>query len=221
MEAKKKLNETYYFLNALKVNKERPDEFDYNLSAFLAALRGILDVMLYDFAEKYQLGFTRDDRFTFRNLKGSAKRQNKIDALQFLKWWSSQLDYFRKNPLYAKRNIIVHRGYPPTTRVHRLYISDAVTLSSSFYIPQQPAGFQGEPQVSEFAISPGSSAGSQGVSNIGSSAIPPSAIGQIETKVEVSFPDFPHQDALDVCQQACSNMKTIVEYAKKNFWIKP
>jgi hypothetical protein len=41
---------------------DNEDEFHFILSAFLSAWRSVLDVMLYDFADHYKIGLSRDDK---------------------------------------------------------------------------------------------------------------------------------------------------------------
>lgn len=86
MEAKNKLSETRYFLNRIKRLKNKPDEFMHNLSAFLSAWRSVLDVLLYDYAEKY-FGWSREDKLTQRDFEVAAKISKITDAQTFIQWY--------------------------------------------------------------------------------------------------------------------------------------
>jgi hypothetical protein len=59
-----KFAEAKYFLDVLPQMANNPDGFYYNLSAFLTAWRSTLDVMLYDLAEHFSLGFSREDEMS-------------------------------------------------------------------------------------------------------------------------------------------------------------
>ena len=218
MQAKRKLGEARHFLDELERTSENPEEFNYNLSAFLSAWRSVLDIMLYDFAEKYSLGLTREDRLIEYGFEIVAKALNRTDALKFLKWWRQQVQEVGKNPLCYKRKVIVHRGYPPTVRDFTIEVS---TPGTSWII-------RGE--VSPMPLFESILAGS-GVSARSSvtplrepshTELPSSATLRLpSTKTEISFPDFPGRTALGVCREAFNHMERIVETAETDFWEKP
>ena len=112
MESKRKLDEARYFLGSLEHTTEDGEEFYYNLGAFLNSWRSVLDIMPYDFAEKYQLGFTRDDRVEDYEFQMASRALNHTNALKFLKWWRQQVGKIQIDPLSRKRIDIVHHGYP-------------------------------------------------------------------------------------------------------------
>jgi len=80
MDTRDKLEEAQYFLNSLR-DEEDPNRFNYNLSAFLGAWRSVLDIMLYDLAEVWTLGLTREDRITDNEFSVAAKALNYSDAI--------------------------------------------------------------------------------------------------------------------------------------------
>jgi hypothetical protein len=112
MQSKDKLAEAAYFLEALSKNAPRTDEFNYNLSAFLGATQSVVDVMLYDFVEKFDLGFNRDDKVTPRDFFVASKAKGSAGALEFLDWWRRKVGGLEASPLWDTRHFIVHRGYP-------------------------------------------------------------------------------------------------------------
>jgi len=141
METRKKLEEARFFLEkfrksvGLSVGKESP----YYLSAFLSAWKSVLDVMLYDFAEYYSLGLTRQDKVSYDGFSLVAKAQSNDKALDFLKWWAKKTRKLSKNKLWKMRHIIVHRGYPEIT--HQVYVPETISSSAicaiSFDIPKK------------------------------------------------------------------------------------
>lgn len=102
MDAEKKIQEAEYFLNQLRNIPQDSDEFMYNLSAFLNAWRSVLDVMLYDYAEKFALGLTRDEKITERDFEVVAKALQHTQASQFINWWRQQRNRLMQNPLWKK-----------------------------------------------------------------------------------------------------------------------
>jgi len=53
VHARDKLAEAEYFLRQLENSQDDKKGFDFNLSAFVVAWRSVIDIMLYDFAEKF------------------------------------------------------------------------------------------------------------------------------------------------------------------------
>lgn len=127
MDTRKKLKEAEYFLNALSSTGNK-DEFHYTLSAFLSAWRSVLDIMLYDFAEHYNIGLTRKDKMYAHDFWIVVHVQKHAQALQFFNWWNKKRDELSENKLWKMRPEIVHRGYPEIR--HKIYVPD--TISSGF-----------------------------------------------------------------------------------------
>jgi len=112
MDTRYKLRETEYFLERLIVNEDDPEQFSFNLSAFLSAWRSVLDIMLYDFALIFFEGLSRDDYLSPGYFKIAAKAQKHTEALSFIDWFNKKRRILEKNSLWKMRHIIVHRGYP-------------------------------------------------------------------------------------------------------------
>jgi hypothetical protein len=130
---RKRLEETRYFCVRLSEAKN-DDEFHFNLSAFLNAWRSILDVMLYDFTEYYSLGFSREDELNYKEFKAVATALKNTQALKFIKWLGQkQGGLTHNNPLWSKRNITVHRGYPKVSE-RRIYVSGSGGTSGTVSI---------------------------------------------------------------------------------------
>jgi len=132
MDTRGKLEEASYFLFALRRTEKTLKQFVYNLSAFLSAWRSVLDVMLYDFAEHYRIGLTREDRMTDEIFWYVAKAQNNAQALGFIKWWRQKVNILSKNPLWNMRRVIVHRGYPEIT--YRIYIPASISSGGTGFV---------------------------------------------------------------------------------------
>jgi len=199
MESRKKLEEAHYFLDKLRAVAQNSDEFMYMLSAFLNAWRSVLDVMLYDYAEKYSLGLTREDRITDHEFGIAAKVLNCTGALHFLRWWRQQRSSFQRNPLWRKRILVVHRGYPPITQTLQLYVAESLALSSTFTVSGATPPIHIESEAS--------------------------SAGAIQTEMhrpnrhaETYFKDLPDRSVVDYCQQAFDKMKEIVETAEREFY---
>jgi hypothetical protein len=213
MRARKKLDETAYFLNALK--RIETEAFDYNLSAFLCAWRSILDVMLFDFAEKYSLGFSPEALLTEDKFRHAAEASENKEALKFIAWWKKQLNEISKSPLYRKRNMVVHRVYPDLVYT----IPIPIALSHHFQDAGEKTVFLIKTETPE--------GGKILMTNSPKIMADPALLKEVQVKqigrfaTEVrgpSFDDFPERAAKDVCQQAFDDMRGIVETAERDYW---
>lgn len=218
MEAKEKLEEARYFKDALRQTSQKPDEFNYNLSAFLSALKSVPDIMLYDFTEKFALGFTREDRlndFVFRIVAGAL---NNDKALRFIEWWRQNLGELSRDPMFHKRTIIVHRGYPPLEHVYLVNASGGTGFWSSATVQ----GTYGTSTSGWYATSNQYSGTThttnQSNSVSGSNWTPTVSVSTVDAKFEIRFPDFPDKSALDVCQDIFMKIEQFVETAERDFW---
>jgi hypothetical protein len=206
MQAEEKLEEARYFLRLLNATPQdiaHEREFMHLVSAFLSSWRSVLDVMLYDYSDKYHFGFSRDEAISIRDFGIAARVTNNSQALQFLTWFKEQTGTLSNNPLSTKRNIIVHRGYPTINRVYAVYISGSMTISSSSTVQSanQPA--------------------------VGSGAIPPTAGAPCGSATptttpttvvaDIRFMDCQNQSVLSYCTQALTQMETIVNSAIQQF----
>lgn len=209
MQVKEKLNEAHYFLGMLS-NTPQDDaherEFTYILSAFLNSWASVLDVLLYDYLEKFSLGFSRSERITERDFEIAARALNHTQATLFIRWWRQQLRSLSNNPLWTKRNLIVHRGYPPTMHVYNIYVAESIAINST---------------ISAYGTSI-IAAGSSGPSAISPTTTPGSATPQpapqtAQTRDEIRFADRPDRSVIDYCQVAYDEMESIVSSALAQF----
>ena len=215
MEVDEKLNETSYFLNLLQQNPQDRDhakEFMYVLSAFLNAWRSVLDVLLYDYAEIFSLGLSREERINDRDFEVAARALNNSQAQSFIQWWKQQLSILGQNPLWLKRKVIVHRGYPPTMHHYTVIVSDSIAVSSTISVMQAQQPTQGT-SVNPNALSPSNSTiQTQEESNSTNAA---------ETGAEIRFADLQDRSIVDYCEQALDQMVAIVNPAKSQFGTTP
>jgi hypothetical protein len=195
-----KLNEAKYFFEMLSQVQEEPDKFYYNLSAFLTAWRSVLDVMLYDFAEYYSLGFSRDVDMTHKEFFAVAKALTKTEAMKFIEWWRKKQGMLSNSPFWKKRRIVVHRGYPAMTQTYTFYVSGSGGTSGTLSPYLTPVGLPSE-------------------STLGT-LVPRTLTVPTGTPSVWKFEDFPNENAIDMCQKAYGEMKKIVEEAEKLFGIK-
>lgn len=193
MEAKNKLNEARYFLDNLKTLNKGSAEFIFNLSAFLAAWRSVIDVILYDYMKKY-FGFSQEEYFDDRDFEIAARVSGNQDATLFLKWWRKQIQILKKNPLWIKRNISVHRGRPPVKI--RLFMQESIAMISGLVV----------------AVAPGAEVSIETPWPV-PKIEPPTVIGERE----VYFDDFPTKDITDVCEEGFQQIKEMVDDAEKKF----
>ena len=209
MDTRSKLEEAKYFLDALVKTKDDPKLLYFNLSAFLSAWRSVLDVMLYDFAEHYSIGFTRQDVITDQNFKAVAQALKHRDALHFIDWWRKKQGKLKENPLWGKRILIVHRGYPTISSTHTFYVSGSGGTSITTTQPPPhwifPATSEPVELVSGEVISP--------------EIISPTT-QQPSSEIEVRFSDFPNIEVTDMCTQAFHEMEKIVQQAQAIFHVR-
>jgi hypothetical protein len=196
MDTRKKLREADYFLSKLKKLEDVPEEFDFCMSAFLHAWRGVLDVMLHDFADHYSLGFSREDELRFDDFEKAAQKKGSNEAVKFIGWWVKKQKILRNNPLWSKRNLSTHGGYlGMTEHVYYLSGSGATSGTISFYF----AGVAG---------------------SAGPGAIPVASQPVLQPDLaskRLEFVDIPGKHAIDVCIDAWCEMERIVSEAEKTF----
>lgn len=190
MDSRRRLTEATFFLDQLKQHESSAEVFEFYMTAFLSSWRSIMDIMLYDVAEHF-LGVTRDQKFNDEELKVLAEEKGSKRAIEFIDWWSAKQKILFQHPLWEKRNISFHRGYP-SMNVDFIYLggsggtSGTISFSLRQYAPD-PTG-------------PG----------------PLRSVPQPDfSSKRFSFTEIPDRDAIDVCQEALFQMKKIHEEAEK------
>ena len=216
-QARRKLREAHYFLQQVRICAECLDEgkFWYNLSAFVSSWTSVREYLLYDYAEKLGLCFTRDEYMTERDFEVAARAQNNSEALQFLGWWKKSRGRLDER-LQMKRKFLLHRGYQDDVRKEFVSVEQ-------FSVPVSTTGVSG--WLDSLTITKGlaSWAGSipqppavAGTRIVDSKAIPiPKSPG---IKYEFRFADYPDMNAVDVCQRAYGQAEQIVDEAENEVW---
>jgi hypothetical protein len=206
MQSEEKLAEAQYFLNTLRQtpqDNQHAKEYMYVLSAFLSAWRSVIDIILYDYSDKYQLCFSRDEEIRVRDFDVAARSANNTQAQAFIKWYNQQVSKLGQSPLSTKRKIMVHRGYPPTMRVFSVYVSESLAISSSFTINAPP-------------VIPGPNAIP---TNTPTQPTPITRPVQtpVTTNAEVRFVDRQDKSVIEYCQEALDVITAIVNDAIQQF----
>jgi hypothetical protein len=110
VQSKDKLAECNYFLNKLQKYSYHDIEGDFYYSAFVIAWRSFLDVLLYDAAIQFNLGFYRDERMYPKHFRDRAQKLGNKKAIEFLNWWEQKVAYLSSKDLANERHVFVHRG---------------------------------------------------------------------------------------------------------------
>jgi hypothetical protein len=218
-QARRKLREAHYFLQQVSICAESLDEekFWYNLSAFVSAWISVREYLLYDYAEKLGLGFTRDENMTVRDFEVAARAKNNAEAQQLLSWWKEsggKLD----GKLKTKRKYLLHRGYQDDVRKEFVSIEE-------FSVPASTPGVSGymTEVLNAFAQRLASTAGSipQPPAVAGTRIVDSKTIPTLKTygmKYEFRFADYPDVNAVDVCKRAYGQAEQIVSEAEDEVW---
>ena len=219
MQAEEKLEEARYFLTLLQNTPQdnaHEKEFMYLVSAFLSSWRSVFDIMLYDYAAKFSLGFSRDEEITERDFEIAARVTNNTQALLFLRWWRQQLNVLAQNPVWTKRKVIVHRGYPPTMHVYTLFISGSIALTSSTVFTSSA---RASISFSSSAVPPltTTTTSISGPSAIPTAAVTSTALTPTSTTAQIRFLDFQDRGVTDYCQQAFRAMEATVQSTIRQF----
>ena len=122
MNTRNKIEETRFFLNKVQETMTDSKINHFYLSAFLASWRSIPDVLLYDFAEHYEITdyYKKLERVTsFRAMTNessfrlAARNLKNAEALEFIGWWVRKMKEICNLELSSKRIEAVHKGLQP------------------------------------------------------------------------------------------------------------
>jgi len=209
MGAKEKIKEADYFLRRL--HRAQPEVFPYYISAFLSAWRSVLDVMLFDFAQMYSLGFDSKDRIDDEAFEIAARATKRKEALGFLVWWRRQLEHFSRNPLYRARNMIVHRGVSPLTSAFPLYPLASFPPSGRLVVETVPVHIR--------FLKDGLILSGKSIEALAREFITPQRkVVKFRAAIHPVFEEFPARKVSDVCREALDQMRSAVEIAERDYW---
>lgn len=220
MDAREKLREAAYFLSRMNdlENRGVANEFIYNFDGFLVAWHGIVnDTILYDYAEKFKLPFTREEKMTSHDFAIAAralKERGEEKAIDFLVWLNSRVKDLQKNHdiLFESRHVVIHRG----------------SVSIGAKITEVAYGMSVSPAIYVVAPSPtqaGSippAAATPVVQQAHTTPQQPEAVTKYSTFRNLFyFNDDPKgRRVIDVCSQAYEDMEKLLVDAEKEVWKK-
>jgi hypothetical protein len=221
-ETRNKLAECKYFLDILPTLTENLDGFRYNVSAFLNAWRSLLDVMLYDFDEFFNLGFTREVEMSDKEFCAVAKANGKEEALRFVRWWRQKQGMLKNSPLWEERIISFHRG-GTNIQNYSAVVSGSGGNSSTIYGPVTtvpiPAGsslnvlvpqiVSGEAIPTAHGLTPITAQGQATIAGVGRARVAPTWY----------FTDFPDKTVIEICTAAYAEWQEIVREAERDFHV--
>jgi hypothetical protein len=202
MEAAKKLRAAEYHLRRMSEDYERSTEiFTYELECFLVTIRSVLDVLLYDFAKKFQLGIDVNERLDYNTFRNRATKKNNIRASEFIEWWQKtkkELENSKVGFLLKKRDIAVHRRSVEPD-IKKVKTSEKIVLHESIiYIRKDEKG-----NVIEKYRSPPKS--------------PKTIEPTPPVKINMYFSDNREKNVIDVCKELCEMVAGKVAEAKVKF----
>lgn len=186
--------------------------FIFNLSAFLSAWKSVPEVLLYDFAERFRIGFTLEDYMTDKEFGIAANlwktQMGESDASDFLKWWRMEVDRLNNtHKLSGKRDILIHRGYPKLEKGG---------VERTVFIPT------GTFQVYTTGVAAGWGTGSAilGETTAAGVQYSPETFGKAPADVKETyrFGDQQDRDIVDICKEAYDDMKAFAEEAQTEKW---
>lgn len=180
-------------------------EFRFKLSAFLTAARSVLDVLLYDYGDRYGL-FTLNDRVYPQGFQQRAATQNNTVALNFYNWWVQKTGSIANDPigglLSKKRNLVVHRGSPPIR--FTLILSDTISFHSGLVFSSLSA--------------PAGSAGPNAIDvTTASSAAPSPTVSTPRPSVTAFFADYPTASVIDISEKYLQMLSSIILEARTRY----
>ncbi|MDA4127858.1 MAG: hypothetical protein OK422_00100 [Thaumarchaeota archaeon] len=199
MRCKDKLAEVAYFRHELNGHSDNLNEVGYYLDAFLSASYSVMELMLYDFAESRDIGFTRDEELWPRDLEVASRIGEKQIGLAFVKWWHTKIANLNSNPLWPRRQKVIRRG--------------KLSPGSSFSFTV--SGWS--PSLSSVIVGGVILAGSipvKGHSVIVAAGRPPPQLADTE---HIFLQDTPDEDIRKQCAELFLRLSEIVEEAEKKF----
>jgi len=242
IEANEKLREAKYFLEQMRrldfmgfeTGVFEDKEFSYNFDAFIVAWHSVLDILRFDFAERFSLGITRQERASrdyFRHLaKGLASKNPKdfSEAAAFYEWMDRQEDGLLKRhaSLREKRYMVAHRG-TVKTGVKEEVTEWAVNVStygvstySTALYSSYSAGKPGDSvQAGSIPAQPAAAWAGRVVKDEPPPTLPDRTVRLHKTRAYTYFKDDPEElSIVSICSSAYEDMAQLVTNAEKGSW---
>jgi hypothetical protein len=67
------------------------EDFKYELSAYLSAVRSVADYLLEEYNDKFKLGIPLTDKLTIQKFKDEAASSGNATASVFIKWYEAKI----------------------------------------------------------------------------------------------------------------------------------
>ena len=202
MESEQKLMAAEYHLKRMEeLYGKNYEHFKFELEAFLTQARSVLDVLLYDFAEKFQLGIDRNkEELNDHIFEKKARERGNEQAIKFIEWWRQRREELKKNfrPLLEKRNIAVHRGSVGPD-IHKIQRFETIkTTESVIAVIENESG-----KIMRISKNPNDLHKTQSDLN--------------QTEIDWYFEEFPDKNIISICREYLEKIRQIVEEAKNKF----
>lgn len=229
MDAREKVREAQFFLDRmkelerkLKAGEKRAAEFTYYLDAFLSSWTSVLEIIRYDFAEKYRVGITREMRITDQQFETAAtvsKSMGDEGFSDFIDWLKGEENKLRnKNrTLFDKRKKIVHREFIHARRGYRVVAHTyAVNISGADSLTVEPWLQLGGPQPAT------ESSGARIVQPQDEIQPDEDVVNQVPEKEPMfCFKENMNESVVDICEQGYMDMERLVAEAQMESWKRP
>ena len=207
MVSKQKLEEATFFLSSMDDERDL-DHFLFKLSAFLTACHSVVDVMLYDFAERFDLRLTREDWIGPHEFDIASRVMGNTAAQEFLTWWRRSVDELNKDQEspWRFRNILTHRGYPKVI----------VTVIAS-------STWGSFPRVDESIYSSARASGStSGTVTVEVQGLPAEnglpAGTTVSWRGNFTFEEITGVGAVEACRRLHKALRSLVSEAERRYW---
>jgi hypothetical protein len=232
INARERLREARYFLDRMKGFERQGSvkEFIYHFDGFLVAWHSIHDnTILYDFADRFSLPFTRREYMTDHEFGLAAKWLKQEDASVFLKWLKSQVGKLRGEykVLFDFRHQVVHRSgraVEQRTEYHETTYGFVSTSGISAVVSGVRVPTSGESQAAGIRWTGNANGTSVPTSNATEPTAPPEAVirfPEAENLFYFSQADDPKgRRVVDVCESASDDMDRMLTEAQIEVWKK-
>lgn len=241
MHAKKKLQEAYFFLARMRELEDQlelkavssfPKEgtevvFTYFLDAFLSSWASVLDIIRYDFAEKYRVGITRDERVeerTFKWIASFLRERGEGEFSRFLDWLTEQETALeeRHGVLFEKRKKIVHREFVRARRgyrrIERTYTVDISRLSSAGVSAIITGRDLGRYSAEEYARGKIALTEKPKRFSYWRATTPDFVLSRPKKEPIFCFEENKTISAVDICETAYHDMSKLTDQAEREIW---
>ncbi len=195
------LEKAEFFLQKMREFYGNPKEFNYYLSAFLAALRSIPEYLLEEYNGKYGLNIPMAKKLTPKLFEDRARLIGHKNALQFIEFWKGKMQQFGEDSagslLFSKRNLDIHRK-PVRPDLVKVMIPVTVTVQASIRAEK----YDQEGKFVEVRESPRE---------------PPPKVEETKGSVDWFFKEYEDEPIITICERFLKLMKDFIREAHESF----